>query len=631
MEQRIRVAFAAGDRIAVGGAAVPAALLVELLTGDPPGRRAALRLRRARATGRLDLAFAEVACPLLVEDSVFEQRPDLYWARLGFTSFRDSVFPGLVGAGMTVAGHLRLTRGRCTDVLNLKGAKIAGGLLLDGAHLTGPAGVALAAERLEVAGDLVAESGFRAQGTVRLFQATIGGGVHLDGAVITAPPADPGTAPVADPAAAGSAAGDGTGRRGTGHGIDLDSANVRGGFFARRADVRGEISLRHATLGGAATFTGATLANPAAVALRLDRADVNGGLHLLGGCRVAGETRMLGTRVGRVLRMAGATLDNPGGHALLADNCAVDGLVDCRDGFTARGEVSLMEARIAGPVFFDGATLDNPGGRSLRATGIVTASVLNCCTGFTATGRVSVTAAKVGGRLCFDDARLAALRCTGTEAAEVSLRFAAAPTGDVDLRHVRTAVVRDEPATWPDRLRLDGLTYQALEPTLPPGWRLAWLARDGEDTPPPQPYEQLAAVYRQLGHDDEARTVLLAKQRRRRRTRPWWTWPWSWLQDVTVGYGYRPQRAALWLVALLVTGAVVFTLHPPQAVDPGQLPRFNAVFYTLDLLLPIIDFGQESAFRATGAGQWLAYLLIAAGWTLATTVAAGFTRVLNRS
>ncbi|MET7403103.1 hypothetical protein ABZS66_57460 [Dactylosporangium sp. NPDC005572] len=602
--ERIAAAFAAGARFDAGGAEVPAALLADLLTAEPPGRRAALRLRRATVTGPLDLSFAEVGCPLLIEDSTFEERLDLYWARLGFTSLRGSAFPGLVGAGLSVTGHLRLTHSRCAGALNLKGAKISGGLLLDGAELRRAGGNALSAERIEVGGDLVAEQGFRADGALRLFQATIGGGVHLDGAVVRA--------------------------GAEGRAVDLDSAALRGGFFARRADVEGEISLRHATLGGVATFTGAAVRNPGGVALRCDRADIQGGVHLLGGARVEGEVRLLGTRIGRILRMSDATLDNPGGPALHADNCAVDGPVDCRR-VTARGEVSFVEARIAGPAFFDGATLDNPGGRSLRATGIVTGSLLNCCTGFTATGRVSVTAAKIGGRLCFDDATLAGLRCTGTEAAELSLRFAAPPTGEVDLRHVRTTVVRDEPGTWPAALRLDGLTYQALEPTLPPGPRLAWLARVVDAVPPPQPYEQLAAVYRQLGHDDEARTVLLAKQRRQRRTRPWWTWPWSWLQDVTVGYGYRPQRAALWLAALLALGASAYAAHPPRPIDPGQAPPFNALFYTLDLLLPIIDFGQESAYRSTGAGQWLAYLLIAAGWTLATTAAAGFTRVLNRS
>jgi len=52
--------------------------------------------------------------------------------------------------------------------------------------------------------------------------------------------------------------------------------------------------------------------------------------------------------------------------------------------------------------------------------------------------------------------------------------------------------------------------------------------------------------------------------------------------------------------------------------------------YTIDLLLPIVDFGQERAYQPTGAAQWLAYGLTAAGWILATTVAAGLTHVLKR-
>jgi hypothetical protein len=57
---------------------------------------------------------------------------------------------------------------------------------------------------------------------------------------------------------------------------------------------------------------------------------------------------------------------------------------------------------------------------------------------------------------------------------------------------------------------------------------------------------------------------------------------------------------------------------------------FNAVIYTLDLLLPVVDLGQKHAFDPAGAEQWLSYLLVAAGWVLVTTVAAGAARVLSR-
>ncbi|MDR6980840.1 hypothetical protein J2X68_007582 [Streptomyces sp. 3330] len=54
------------------------------------------------------------------------------------------------------------------------------------------------------------------------------------------------------------------------------------------------------------------------------------------------------------------------------------------------------------------------------------------------------------------------------------------------------------------------------------------------------------------------------------------------------------------------------------------------MLYTLDLLLPAVDFGQQNAFHPTGWQQWLAASLTAAEWFLATTIAAGLTRRLSR-
>jgi hypothetical protein len=202
--------------------------------------------------------------------------------------------------------------------------------------------------------------------------------------------------------------------------------------------------------------------------------------------------------------------------------------------------------------------------------------------------------------------------------------------GEVELRHARIGVLRDDPAVWPQALRMDGLSYEVLEPMLPAAQRRDWLRRD-PDGYLPNAYERLAAMYRRLGSETDARETLLAGQQQRRSTLPWHTRLWGYLQDVTVGYGFRPLRAATWLLALLGLGAVVFTLVPPPPLKPGEAPQFNAVVYALDLLLPLIDFGQEKAFNPGGGTQWLAYGLIAAGWVLATTIAAGLTRSLRRA
>ncbi|MFF0644772.1 membrane-associated oxidoreductase [Streptomyces tendae] len=115
-----------------------------------------------------------------------------------------------------------------------------------------------------------------------------------------------------------------------------------------------------------------------------------------------------------------------------------------------------------------------------------------------------------------------------------------------------------------------------------------------------------------------------------RRTLPWYGRLWGHLQDVAVGYGFRPLRAGGWLLSLLAVGSVAYGLHHPPALKPAEAPGFDPVFYTLDLLLPVISFGQENAFAPEGWYQTLSYVLIVTGWILATTVITGLTRTVSR-
>ena len=124
--------------------------------------------------------------------------------------------------------------------------------------------------------------------------------------------------------------------------------------------------------------------------------------------------------------------------------------------------------------------------------------------------------------------------------------------------------------------------------------------------------------------------MLLAREREHRAHLPWYGKVWSWLQEVTVGYGYRPLRAAVWLLAFLAAGTLAFGLHHPPPLAGVPHPAFNPLIYTLDLVLPLVDLGQRSAYDPQGAQRWLAYLLIAVGWIFATTIASGIARVLRR-
>ncbi|MEV4804698.1 hypothetical protein AB0K18_32270 [Nonomuraea sp. NPDC049421] len=609
-EQAVAEAIPRGAKVDTGPLGpVRAEVLAELLLAErtEPGAKPALRLSGAQVTGRLHLAFAELDLPILLHDCVFDEVPDLYQARTRFISLTGSTLPGLIASNAQVEGNLRLNGCHVTGELRLPGARINGTLSLNGARLDHPGGAAINAEHLDVGSSLRGQDGFVCDGEIVLTAARVGAAVNFDGARLRAP--------------GGLAFG----------GSNLD---VQVGLFARGMVVEGEVSLRFARVGGPLTLRGSKLRNPGGLAVHGGGLKAESGLFLAH-TETEGAVWLRAAAVGRTLSLDGAHLVNPAGQALAGDGLTVDGALVGRHGLVAEGEISLLDASVSGPAHFEGARLVNPGGAALSANGITVGKVLNLCDGFTAEGRVRLTNAQIGSRLCLDDATLAApgdvaLKGWRLETRELAMRTAAPVRGRVELGHARIGVLRDDPAVWPGELRMDGASYEVLDPMLPAADRIAWLRRDPEGYRP-NAYEQLAAMYRRLGGDADARATMLAGQQQRRATLPWYARAWGHLQDVTVGYGFRPLRAAGWLLALLAVGTAVFWLDRPPPLKRGEAPEFNPLVYTLDLLLPIIDFGQEKAFNPGGGAQWLAYGLIAAGWVLATTIATGLTRTLRRA
>jgi hypothetical protein len=224
------------------------------------------------------------------------------------------------------------------------------------------------------------------------------------------------------------------------------------------------------------------------------------------------------------------------------------------------------------------------------------------------------------------DVRLGRLR-----ASDLNLRTSQPIAHMLYLPQAHVETLEDDPESWPPKIRLNGFTYNTIrDPRVQPpvAQRLDWVSRDPHGYLP-QPYEQLAAYYKRTGHDDDVRRVLLAKQRQRRSTLSPAGKAWGFLLDWIVGYGYAPWRATIWLTMLLAIGATVFSIDPPSAIHGGPVPPFNPFTYTLDLLIPIAAFGLRATYASTGATQWLADALIAAGWILSTAVIAGVTRVLR--
>jgi hypothetical protein len=361
--------------------------------------------------------------------------------------------------------------------------------------------------------------------------------------------------------------------------------------------------------------------------------EVSGDLRLAD-CEVTGCLMLENATISGSFSIGGCRLVNPGARALSGGGLRVGGGFFARRGLRAEGSVRIIGAQVAGGIFCEGATLHHPDGAALCADEVVTTRVI-CADGFSCDGEVQLRGAQVSGEVNLYAstlrARGKALRGRGLTAGELILAPVAVE-GLVDLSRARLGALRDSRVTWPPRLRLDGMTYDqllSLGPAIGARARCSWLDRDA-DAYRPQPYEELAGYYRRLGHDEDARRVLVAKQRRRRRTLNPPARVAGYLLDGLVGYGYRAWLAAVWLGVLLTAGTAVFTARPPLALDPAHQPHVDAFVYTLDLLIPIGAFGLRSTFVPVGGTRWMAYGLIASGWILATALIAGVSRSLRR-
>ncbi|MEU5043700.1 translocation/assembly module TamB domain-containing protein [Streptomyces griseorubiginosus] len=351
-------------------------------------------------------------------------------------------------------------------------------------------------------------------------------------------------------------------------------------------------------------------------------------------CRVTGPVRLGGAQIAGALFMDRAEIvaDGAGEPALQLNHMSIgDDL--WAPGLRAHGEVRLNGTSVAGSVNLNDARLSNPGDIVLDAQTLSVEGDVHLRRVHTF-GWIGLRGARIAGRLDFSYAHLsnpgdAALRASSSTIGELWIRKGPAMEGTLTLRRAQIDELFLEPESVPDEVQFNGLVYTSLTPQEPPARRLPMLERDREGYVP-HAYEQLTAAYRRIGDDYAARQVQLAKQRRRRATLPWYGRLWGHVQDAAVGYGFHPLRAGVWLVSLLAIGTIAYGLHHPPPLKADEAPRFNALFFTLDLLLPVISFGQEGAFAPSGGYQWLSYALIIAGWILATTVFAGVTRTVNR-
>jgi hypothetical protein len=237
------------------------------------------------------------------------------------------------------------------------------------------------------------------------------------------------------------------------------------------------------------------------------------------------------------------------------------------------------------------------------------------------------------------------------------LRDLAAPVRIVATA-AQIGVLVDEPTAWAKGSILNGLVYGSLTGTAPTDGarRIAWLKQQsdkdlGEDESKqgfrPQPWKQLQKVLHEMGHEADARMVgiafenqLLVADRigqitdasKAKNIIPFMRRHFlrciHRLLGALAGYGYRPLRLFMSMVALWLLCAAFYwclALPPHNAIGPtdplvfqnpdycactdaskgnwflcNSLPAeyttFSPLAYSLDILLPLVDLGQEKSW-----------------------------------
>jgi len=558
------------------------------------------------------------------------------------------------------------------DAFSADGAKIAGGVYLfgkfeawgqvrlpravigvdltcRGSKLHNEYRTALFADGIQVAGNMVLTKGFEAWGSVRLCGAEIKGQLNCRGAKLHNENRDA---------------------------LLAEGVQVAGSMVLTKGfEAWGSVRLCGAEIKGQLNCCGAKLHNENRDALNAQRIQVTESIFLTKGFVAWGEVCLLGARIGGDLVCRGSKLHNEKGDAICGDGSKISGAVVLDEGFQAWGTVRLPSAEIEGQLNCSGATFHNEDSDSLRLDlakigGDVVLNKHPKGFPFLACGTVGFDQAEIRGSFFCAGARFDAARGDALIARDMTVRnrfqwqLATPANGRVLLSGAKVGELNDDIECWPTErgsLDLTNFVYaQFGEDAAKVGAkrRVEWI-RVQTGAPgayKPQPYVQLAQVFKAGGHDDEWRKVMIAKQDDLRifGTLPGPQKVWNRLIGLTIGHGYRPWRAAyailfLYVVSvLLVLGAKennafvavgstaanqVQKLKP--SVCTNTYPCLSAFAYPVDAALPLINLHELDSWQFNannGWGQagrdWTVFATVT-GWGLATMLVVGLSSLVR--
>jgi hypothetical protein len=562
---------------------------------------------------------------------------------------------GVLLNGATIGGNLKCNRALLENQKVVLLPDPARNAYVKGASNSGLKKYALSALNIEVKGSMFLNEGFEADGEVLLNGATVGGSLQCNRGKF------------------------GSFRTRT-YALQAENMKVQGSIYLTQDfTALGEVSIRGAVVDGDLVCNGGKFKHSETkdCALRADSMEVKGFVSLSKGFCATGEVNLLGTNIGKNLQCddgkfrhseigiekiaLNMTSMQIAGYVLLNDNFKAVGMVllrgtnigrdlDCQNGgfehinedqwalfamnVAVKGNVFLTEDfRANGGVFLYGANI----GGTFSCSGIIdhqaTKTYALLAESMQVNKSIQLEGCKVVGGLSFANTKVEdELRLRGKIFSDKSIN------SKLDLEFARVRTLADSEESWPEKgqLLLEGFVYEKLDFASPNDQRsrLRWLNLQNQDSNKggrfsPQPYEQLARVLKDSGHESDAMGVLIGKQENMRRYGRLGRWGscWNWFLGKTIAHGYKSTRA-LWVsLAIILFGFLPFhygyesgmiepsdleaytiassdteaagAVEPsPETAPPANnaltYPEFFAPTYSLDVFLPVIDLHQAN-------------------------------------
>lgn len=586
------------------------------------------------------------------------------------SKFENAEGHAIIADRIRVNGNLFLNdEFSAAGTVRLSGANIGGDLRCNDGKFKKVGGNALTANRVKVNGNLFLDNGFSAEGSVRLSGSDINGDLKCDG---------------------------GTFIKEADHAIIADGIRVGGNLSMQKTDIKqfsskGEVKLVGSNIAGDLYCDGGIFSNKGGNALNADGINVNGGVFMRNAFRAEGQVRLLGANIGKILSCYQGTFYNHNKESIFADQAKIGGNAALTSA-CVQGKVRLNGINIDGDLSCQGATFSH--GLSAKGAHIHLSLILRNTKGSGTINLGFATAdvlsddeqSREGFNFSLDGFSYARFAAPATNKSRIKWLtrrpkiYVPAPRWLKQVPSILSAMANkiSHVKRWVKKIGYHPHTLEwmaiALHATARRIRSKGWPLKSAPFTP--QPFEQAAKALFAMGDNNNAREILLTKERlltregklplRRKFAR-------RWLWDFFGGYGYQLRRPILWTMGVILAGAYIFNManenhyiapHQPvviaykdymqsqaggRCVSPQptkvveclfpEYPPFNALLFSVDVFIPFFALHQEQYWYPLPIetdgffGRWMFviwhWIEIVAGWIFTSLLVLSITGLLR--